>query len=624
MFDQTGSMFEPCTAGEFQRKLERYDGESAREKIGNAVDETWPAPGYREHQRETIIDLIEQLYVDDKDVVLLSAPTGAGKSLLLYTATAVVDEVVGRKSFSTTPLNTLIDQIDSDEFLDDVITIKGRSNYQCVHEQDRGTPVDQAICQRQDNFDCRYKQMPHTSGGCSYYGRKMIAKERSKVVTNLSFLMANSMIPDIADAGFDPRELLVVDECQNISDFALMFVGFTISENRVPIDWDTLSLPSESSSMDDVIDWINNQLMARVTVKINDLESKRDSLTFTDKQQDQLDDLRRFNQKVSNFVEDVNNHHWTKNHTSFGGTPKIEFKPVFVGRFLDQYLWSQSHKVVCASATIPPNFVEEAGLDDRDVGRIDVESTFPPERRPVITSESVGKMSYRERDKTLPKMADQIGRIADVWEGHKGFVHCHSYQIAERIYDRLPYEVQLRTRLQDGDDREGSLNDWMDAHPSETGSYRDEGGQVFLSVAMDEGISLDDELAHWQVVAKAAYPHMQDERVSYRMDDDTMGGSEWNWYSSQAAVNLQQAVGRGMRSKDDWCATYILDDSAVTLIERNKHLFEDWFLDAVDCDFDEQVVSPSSDTGWSDPTESSRSGRTENDELDDIADEHFG
>jgi len=178
--------------------------------------------------------------------------------------------------------------------------------------------------------------------------------------------------------------------------------------------------------------------------------------------------------------------------------------------------------------------------------------------------------------------------------------------------------------LQDNDDREGSLRDWMDAPVNQEGTRNSEGGQVFLSVAMDEGISLDDDLARWQVVAKAAYPHMKDERVDYRMDDNTMDGADWPWYSAKAAINLQQAVGRGMRSKDDWCCTYLLDDSLLTLLDRNEWLFEDWFLDAVDCDFDEDVVSP--ENGGADREEevSRKSQNSGNGSLDEIADDYFG
>jgi Rad3-related DNA helicase len=58
--------------------------------------------------------------------------------------------------------------------------------------------------------------------------------------------------------------------------------------------------------------------------------------------------------------------------------------------------------------------------------------------------------------------------------------------------------------------------------------------------------------------------------------------NDWNWYASKAVVNLQQAVGRGTRSKTDFCLTYILDKSAVQLIEKNEWQFEDWWLDALD------------------------------------------
>jgi len=612
---------------DFRRKIDGYDGESIREQIGNVVDDVWAAPGYREHQRETVVDIVEKLYIEDCDVVLLQCPTGGGKSIVIDAVTGVVDAVLGRKSFSTTPLNALVDQIEDDEFLDDVITVKGRNNYTCVHPQDRGTSVDSAICQRDDSFECEYKHRPHTAGGCPYYGRKMVAQNRSKVVTNLSFLMANAMIPDVADAGFDPREMLAVDECQGVDDFALLFVGVTVSERSVPIDFEGLSFPSSGADQRDVIEWLETDVMYRVTSTIEQLESEKDGLTFGQKQQDQLEDLRRFTQKVTNFIADAQDHEWAMTIDTDGATRSIEFEPIHVGRFMDNYLWSQSNKVLCASATIPPNFVEEVGLDDRSVARIEVPSTFPPERRPVITTESVGKMTQSERDTTLPKMADQIGRIADIWDGHAGIVHCNSYRIAERLYDRLPHDVTQRTRLQDGDDREQSLQDWIDAPVDETGSYRYVGGQLFLSVAMAEGISLDDAQARFNIVAKASYPFLGDERVSYRINEL----NDWNWYSSQAAIDLQQAAGRTTRSREDWSATYVLDDSAVQLIERNDHLFENWFLDAVDCDFDEDVVAPDTSGVESDqPERSDPPERSDADppvrqsSLDDIADEYFG
>jgi Rad3-related DNA helicase len=1022
----------PLRATEFRKAvLQEYDGETVEECIGAAVDDVWPvatsnegqpmakdehpspstaAPEYRAHQREAIVDILSKLYVEDKDVVTLSAPTGAGKSLILYAAMAVIEEVSNRKSFFTTPLNALIDQVDGDDFIsDDVITLKGKNNYSCVHPQDRGAPVDKAVCQRVDDFDCEYKDQHHERGGCGYYGRKMVAQTEAEMVTNLSYLMANSMIPDEVDSKFDPRELLVIDECipkgetvvttdgrrveierfkseqplsvdtdtamlekdslvdvrqttkkdcvrvhatrgsftashdhqmkdvdgwknasnvnrvarpicrmseraekevrasllgywfgdgwisstvgvsgdfvdleridgaveslygfshiskrvesgggsvnpvngsrhsidgesntynysrslgnilqseglpsgdktlqdcslpdfetdaevkafiagffgaegmvptqatdrsfnvikasrytvggcpfleqmkdeldsfgidsyidvsdgntrkdgtetvcyelvicsgrknlnrfltdigfeycrrkevksemvrcylseyidelnqwqrdyeeiidacerrdweygatvdevtsrgygdsmksyigkrerpksitkfpsydewvekyvdgdiiyerveniehtgkrecydievsdnhnflvgdeylahncQSIEDFALQFIGVTVSQQTVPVVWDLIPQPPRTEDTERLAQWLTKEVLPPVEDELAELDARGE---LTEQQVDDQEKLQEFSRKVNNLVADVRDNHWVANREVEDDDWSVEFEPIFIGRFLDRFLWSQGHKIVLSSATIPKGgFLEEVGLGDSDVGRVEVPSTFPRGRRPVYTDEAVGKMTMSQRDRTIPKMARRIGAIADHhWEQEqfRGFVHCHSYSIAARLYESLPRDVRMRTRVQDGDDREASLDAWLDAPVDERGRAEDEGGQVFLSVAMDEGISLDDWRARWQVVAKAAYPYLGPEakRANYRMDEL----NDWNWYASKAVVNLQQAVGRGTRSKTDFCLTYILDKSAVQLIEKNEWQFEDWWLDALD------------------------------------------
>lgn len=606
---------------EFRRKLsERYEGEDTRHRIARVVDDVWPVvtndaddvrprqavpadavapwlgekdeyewyPSYREHQRSAVVSVVYELYGADNDVCLLSAPTGSGKSLIIYAITQVVNEVLGRRSFVSTPLNVLVDQIENDEFLEDVITVKGRNNYSCVHPEDRGTPVDQAICQRDDNFDCEYKKTPHTSGGCTYYGRLVSAEMESNVCTNLSYLCANSMIPDEVDAGLTKREGLNIDEAHSIESFTMSFIGVTVSDN-MPIDFDEVRpMPGENTSMDRTVDWLRDTVLRVAVEEKEKLESK--SLKSSH-EQDRLENLERFIGKVNNLLSDIRENHWVKTHDDY--EDRIEFKPIYIGRFLESFLWDQGNKVVLASATLPKNgFTEEIGLDDRDVARVEVPSTFPPGRRPVVTTRDVGKMTYYERDKTIPKMVDEVARIADDWDGHKGLIHARAYSIAEKLYDRLPQDVKRRTRLQDGDRREESLEAWMDAPVDEEGKHSDEGGQVFISVGMAEGISLDDDLARWQCVCKAEYPNMSDERVSYRMDSDTDGGADWPWYAGTAAIKLQQAVGRAVRSRDDWAVTYVLDTSAVGLMEKNEYLLESWFKEAIDAEWSDDVDWP--------------------------------
>ena len=556
---------------------EKYPDLSPKGAIHTAVSEVWPASDFREHQKEAIVETVHALYVKDYDVVTISAPTGAGKSLILYAASRVLSHVSGGTTFSTTPLNTLIDQIESDDLIEDVVTLKGKNNYNCVHRMDKGTSVDDAICQRMSGFDCEHKDKPHTQGGCPYYGRKNVGQRSDVVVTNLSYLMANSMIPPAADARFEERDMLAIDEVQNVENFALQFIGFTVGESLVPVNFDNINeMPGYGSDMEEMVDWLYN-LLHEVIDNHERLTAKQKHNSLTTAENKDKKKLKRFQHRLSNFLEDFEEgRHWTKTHDD----GRVSFEPVFIGRFIDKFLWSQSEKIVLSSATIPKgDFIDNIGLDDKDVYNVSVESTFPKERRPVITTEMVGKMTRGERNETIPEMAERIGDIADAHSRENGFVHCNSYRIAERLYEHMSLDVQDRTRIQDQEDREGSFEDWLNSDK-----------QIFLSVAMDEGISLDDEKARWQVVAKASYPFMGDERVSYRVNE--LG--HWDWYANQAIINLQQAVGRGMRSKDDYCATYLLDESFKSLIDRNERLFEDWFIESIDCENDlQRYESPS-------------------------------
>jgi len=126
---------EPLSSEEFKEHIvseyaAKVDGVGIDACIGAAVDEVWPAPDYRENQREAVVDILHDLYVNDNDVVTLSAPTGAGKSLILHGVMATLHNEFEKDAFFSTPLNALIDQVDSDEFIqDDVVTLKGKNNY---------------------------------------------------------------------------------------------------------------------------------------------------------------------------------------------------------------------------------------------------------------------------------------------------------------------------------------------------------------------------------------------------------------------------------------------------------------------------------------------------------------
>lgn len=538
------------------------------EDIEHRVEESFAAPSFREYQDKAAIEILKKLELEDKDVVQLNAPTGSGKSLILHCA----GDAHHGDVFFTTPLNSLLKQIKDDEFIGpEVITLRGRNNYDCIHPKDEGTPVDRAICQRDSNFECDVKD------DCQYYGRKRDAIDHPFSVTNLSYIMAESMIPDEVLDTFGDRSVLIVDECQTIEDFAQQYVTVTISKFEVPDNvWRNINLPPEKyeHDMSTLRDWIANEVLGAVQQereRIDRLPQK------TESQAKALEQLQQFENKINQFLEDVEENDWiaqyrTDEDASGDEYVKWVFEPITIGRFLDELLWDRADKVILSSATIPGgDWLEEIGLGGRTVPRINVPSTFPVENRPIVTGHAVGKMTYNQRHENASDMALKIKQIADHHEGEKGFVHCRSYGMAELLKDTFNgggHEdwFNENVMLQDKDNREDSLEEW-----------KNNDTQLFFSVAMDEGVDLHGDLCRFQILAKTLYKSMDNKRVKYRVQER----GDWDWYNRHAAIQIQQAYGRGVRSPEDECVFYILDSSAVGLINREPELFNGWFKEAI-------------------------------------------
>jgi len=552
---------------------------------------------FREYQKEAIAKVVMAMEEKDMDVVQLDAPTGAGKSLTLHTAARVyynsldrgeedvgmrmagsimgddggAPEAIGEGIFFTTPLNSLVDQLANDEFIQPYsVALKGRNNYQCHHPEDSGAKVNEAICQRQQDFECEVKN------SCSYYGRKYEALQHPELVTSMSYLMAEGMIPAGVEGTFGNRDVLIVDECQKLEDFAMNFISFTVSKQTVPEDvYGQLTLPDEDreGDIDYLIEWVEKRLLSAV----NSAVEYRESQTLMSKDEsNELENLQQFRMRVKNFLDDVEDNDWVAQidiniKKNAPNEHKLIFEPVEVGRFLDSLLWSRADKIILSSATIPQGgWMEEIGLGDHKAGKVEVDSTFPVENRPINVDEAVGKMTYQEREETAPKMAQKIRDIAEFHDG-KGMIHCRSYGIVKLLKDAF-WEIgegkwfNQNCMTQDKYNREESLEDWINSDK-----------QVFFSVAMDEGVDLEGDKCRWQVLAKTLYKSMASNRVKFRVQER----NEWDWYNRHAAIQIVQAYGRAVRSKDDWAVFYILDSSAVGLIERNDHLFPEWFLESI-------------------------------------------
>jgi Rad3-related DNA helicase len=235
----------------------------------------------------------------------------------------------------------------------------------------------------------------------------------------------------------------------------------------------------------------------------------------------------------------------------------VSFAPISASRFLGKVL-DKGKQFVLSSAT-PPNtedlrsYLEE---NRKKITTIEVPSTFPREHRPILM-DYAGKMGMKYRDKTIPKMAKKIEVLS---ADRPTIVHCHSYKIATAIAENISpgkdYILQS--------DREQDLE-----------RFRREGG-IFLSVNMNDGVSLDGDTCRINILAKIPFPNLKDAQVEARRKYEGDG-----WMNRQVARQITQAYGRTTRSKDDWSRFYILDSDFSWFYQRNKGYFPKWFREAI-------------------------------------------
>ena len=98
---------------------------------------------------------------------------------------------------------------------------------------------------------------------------------------------------------------------------------------------------------------------------------------------------------------------------------------------------------------------------------------------------------------------------------------------------------------------------------------------VLITPSAYEGVDFKGDACRWQVLCKVPYPDLGDPQVRKRMEQDR------EWYIWLTALRIVQTYGRGMRTPDDFCKTYILDSDFRGFYLQNRKLFPEWFQEAV-------------------------------------------
>ena len=209
--------------------------------------DAFPAPSYRGAQEQALRD-IKAAFDSGNDVVLVRAPTGSGKSLLARAIagcarhTGSGDPTAPARAYYTTPQVSQLDDVANDSLLADLSIIRGKNNYSCILPGETDTPVDQAPCVREREFDCEVKHR------CPYFSDRTIAANQSIAAMTLAYFMQTA-----GSDVFGTRDVVVIDEAHGLGNWAEMYATIELSPDTVPF-WDDAE-PPDIDDTDDAVEY---------------------------------------------------------------------------------------------------------------------------------------------------------------------------------------------------------------------------------------------------------------------------------------------------------------------------------------------------------------------------------
>ena len=249
----------------------------------------------------------------------------------------------------------------------------------------------------------------------------------------------------------------------------------------------------------------------------------------------------------------------------------VTFKPVEVAALAQQFLWKHGQRFLIMSASFvgAEETARELGLDDGEWTVITMPSTFPVLSRPIIPVD-VARVTAKTKDESYPLIARSIARILERHPDERILIHTVSYDLGKQMVEHLSH-TSHRSRLvtyNSAVEREDALKRYLD-NPS----------GVLLAPSFDRGVDLPKDDCRVIIVPKVPYGNLGDKQISTRAFGTGRAGKIW--YKRRAIQTLCQMTGRGMRSADDSCTTYILDSEFSKLFQENRRMFPKWWAEAI-------------------------------------------
>jgi len=525
----------------------------------------------RDAQREILEELQEKLK-SGYQKILLSAPTGIGKSAIAMTLAKSYE-----KSFVVTASKHLQDQYAGD--FEELVPVKGKANFACFKSMEQkgidlqeygaafrlGLTCDKGECEEGGGRkNCKFK--PHIREYeketfreiiCPYYEQKYAALLADHSVWNYHSYFQIVKHNRRTYGDYLNRSISVFDEAHSIEDQIIQFVGIEIIKKHV----DECGIKIESYDLSDV-EMIIRLLDDMAEFYAREVRETRESRAYQENPDygriSRLDrSYERFARARAEISSDPENFIINEPVLDNKKFKSVTVKPLDISRYVREFLITPFQ--IFMSATISKDsFCQNMGLPPDEIAAVDTpRSPFPLENRRVHFVNAAG-LSYKSPPVVEKRIWLKIDGILSKHKGERGLILTSSISRCEDIARNVSSKNRGRIRICHARNPGGRTQDDIIKEHAES---RD---GVLLSSSLWQGVDLKDDLSRFQIIAKAPYPNYTEKWVEAKMERYP------SWYAAQAVTKILQGLGRSVRGRQDRAVTYVLDSAVEPLLNNSK------------------------------------------------------
>ena len=379
-------------------------------------------------------------------------------------------------------------------------------------------------------------------GGCFYFDQLRKARNAKVLITNYSYWMSQNEYSE----GIGNFDMMKLDEAHSAPDHVINHVSVVFSKR----DWTNKVLELNDSLPNDPYSW-----RAWATEKLYEVKGDMETAK-AQRREKQFFQLKNLEKKLTRLSEGMSSS-WVWEDSPFN----VTLTPTWPAPYSEAVLFLGVPKVVLTSATVVGKTADLLGIPKNKLSIEEYPHSFPVENRPLIHIPTV-RMNYKIGEMEHRLWTNKVDQIIRDRLGEKGIIHTISYARRDMVVERSKFSEYMLTH--DSRDTESVVRTFK----------RSDAPCILVSPSMATGWDFPYGECRWQIIVKLPYPDMRGNimKTRSRIDKD--------YVNYIVAQQLVQATGRGVRSKDDWCETFIIDNNIEWFLPQNGHLMAEWFKGA--------------------------------------------